>query len=338
MRSRSSTCRSSRCICRRSRSARSGVATPSSRRSWRIESAAKAPPATVRRSSSSPRAHDEDRAAARTTRRAPARHEPGQRPVPHGVRRLERGAARRSRRRRDALHRLPLYRGCTTGVGVDAEQTQRALLVDLAQRLDGRLGFEADVLPFSQVEALRSGGLELVPTSGIVEALRAVKDEDEIGAIGRAVRAAERAFEALTAETWVGRTERDLSWRLHQLMHANGADRPAFEVIATGANGSKPHAEPGEAIVGERTLVVADFGAQVDGYYSDCTRTLATGKNLPKDLRRAYDVCLEAQLAACAGIRPGMTGADADALARRIIAGAGFGDDFGHGLGHGIGI
>src|SRR5581483_10591541 len=223
-------------------------------------------------------------------------------------------------------------------VGVDAEQTQRALLVDLAQRLDGRLGFEADVLPFSQVEALRSGGLELVPTSGIVEALRAVKDEDEIGAIGRAVRAAERAFEALTAETWVGRTERDLSWRLHQLMHANGADRPAFEVIATGANGSKPHAEPGEAIVGERTLVVADFGAQVDGYYSDCTRTLATGKNLPKDLRRAYDVCLEAQLAACAGIRPGMTGADADALARRIIAGAGFGDDFGHGLGHGIGI
>jgi Xaa-Pro aminopeptidase len=222
--------------------------------------------------------------------------------------------------------------------GVDAQETKRALLVDLAERLDGTFAFEADVLPFSQVETLRQGGLDLVPLSGAVEALRAVKDEDEIAAIRRAVRAAERAFEALTAETWVGRTERDLAWRLHQLMHANGADRPAFEVIATGTNGSKPHAEAGEAIVGERMLVVADFGAQVDGYYSDCTRTLATGKNLPKELRRAYEVCLEAQLAACAEIRPGMTGAEADTIARRIIADADFGNDFGHGLGHGIGI
>ena len=222
---------------------------------------------------------------------------------------------------------------------VKAVETKRSLLADLAKRLDGRIGFEADVLPYAQVETLREGGLELVPTSGQVEALRAVKDADELDAIRRAARAAERAFEALTAETWIGRSERELAWRLRQLMHAHGVDHPSFDpVIASGANGSKPHAEPGDAIVGDDTLVVADFGAIVDGYCSDCTRTLSTGKNLPKDLRRAYDVCREAQVAACEEVRPGMTGEEADAVARGIIVDAGFGDAFGHGLGHGVGV
>jgi Xaa-Pro aminopeptidase len=223
--------------------------------------------------------------------------------------------------------------------GVEAEQTKRAVLVDLAERLDGRVAFEADVLPFKYVETLRAGGLDLVPAAGVVESLRAVKDDDEVDAVRHAARAAERAFEALTAETWAGRSERDLAWRLRQLLHAHGIDRPSFDaVIAAGVNGSKPHAEPGDAIVGENTLVVADFGATARGYCSDCTRTLATGKNLPRELRRAYDVCLEAQLAACAGIRVGMTGHDADAIAREVIASAGLGDAFGHGLGHGVGV
>jgi Xaa-Pro aminopeptidase len=223
--------------------------------------------------------------------------------------------------------------------GVEVHEARRALLADLAGRLEGRIAFEADVLPFAQVETLRAGGLELVPTSGVVEALRAVKDAGEIETTGRAARAAERAFEALTAETWVGRSERELAWRLRQLMHAHGADDLSFDTaIAAGANGSKPHAEPSEAIVGEHTLVVVDFGARVDGYCSDCTRTVSTGKNLSKELRRVYDVCFEAQLAACEGIRPGMTGHDADALARSIIADAGYGDEFGHGLGHGVGL
>jgi Xaa-Pro aminopeptidase len=222
--------------------------------------------------------------------------------------------------------------------GVDAVLTRRSLMVDLSKRLRGRIAFEADVLPFSQVEVLGSGGLDLVPVTGVVEALRAVKDDDEIARIARAARAAERAFEALTAETWIGRSEREIAWRLRQLLHAHGVDHLSFDTaVATGMNGSKPHGEPGDDIIETRTLVTADWGARLDGYCSDCTRTLATGE-LPPVLREIYDVCLEAQLAAVEGIRPGMTGVEADAISRKLIADAGYGDNFGHGLGHGVGI
>jgi Xaa-Pro aminopeptidase len=222
--------------------------------------------------------------------------------------------------------------------GVEAVPTRRALVADLAVRLGPTVAFEADSLAYSQYRLLARRGRRLVATHGLVEGLRAVKDEGELARVGRAVRAADRAFEALSAETWVGRSERELAWRLQQLLHAHGADRPAFELlIATGLNGSRPHAVPGDAIVEVRSLVVADWGATLDGYCSDCTRTLATGA-LPKELRRAYDVCLAAQLAAAEGIRPGMTGAEADRLARAVIEDAGFGDRFGHGLGHGVGL
>jgi len=221
---------------------------------------------------------------------------------------------------------------------VEAVLTKRSLMLDLAGRLRGKIGFEADILPYSQVEALGSGRLELVPVSGTVEALRAVKDEDEIGRVRRAALAAERAFEALTAETWIGRSERELAWRLRQLMHAHGIDHLSFDTaIAAGANGSKPHAEPGDDLVDEHMLVTADWGAQFEGYCSDCTRTLSTG-DLRKELNEIYAVCLEAQLAAVEKIKPGMTGVEADATARDVIAAAGYGDNFGHGLGHGVGM
>jgi Xaa-Pro aminopeptidase len=222
--------------------------------------------------------------------------------------------------------------------GVEAVLAKRALMLDLAKRLRGKVAFEADVLPFSQVERLGSGGLELEPVTGVVEALRAVKDEDEIGRIRRAAVAADRAFEALTAETWVGRSERELAWRLRQLLHAHGVDHLAFDTaIAAGPNGSKPHGEPGDDLVEPRTLVTADWGARLDGYCSDCTRTFSTGE-LSAQLKEIYEVCLAAQLAAIDQIRPGMTGVEADATARSVIAEAGYGDNFGHGLGHGVGV
>ncbi|HWB22382.1 MAG TPA: Xaa-Pro peptidase family protein [Gaiellaceae bacterium] len=221
---------------------------------------------------------------------------------------------------------------------VKAVLTKRSLLSELAGKLKGRLGFEADALPYSQHAVLASGGLELVARTGLVEGLRAVKDADEIEKLRRVALVAERAFEALTAEPWIGHSEREIAWRMRQLLHAHGTDEFSFETaIAAGPNGALPHAAPGDHTIALGTLVVADWGARLGGYCSDCTRTLSTGEP-PKELERIYEVCLEAQLAAVAGIRPGMTGAEADRIARDVIEEAGYGERFGHGLGHGVGV
>jgi Xaa-Pro aminopeptidase len=215
---------------------------------------------------------------------------------------------------------------------------KRALLVDLGPRLTGTVQFEADVLPYVQWEHLSTGKAKLVPTTGVVDELRAVKDEDEVAKIGRAAKIADRGLEALTAETWVGRSERELAWRLRELLHAHGADELAFDsIVASGPNGAMPHAHPTDRIVEANTLVTVDWGVRVDGYCSDCTRTFATG-SVTGELARAYDVCLAAQQRACDSIRAGMTGVDADMLARDPIQDAGFGKAFGHGLGHGVGL
>lgn len=223
--------------------------------------------------------------------------------------------------------------------GIDVQPAKRSLIADLAERLSGRIQFEADVLPYVQWERLAAHKVTPVATTGIVQGLRAVKDEEEIAAIRRAARVADRAFEALTAETWVGRSERELGWRLQELLHAHGADAPSFEaIVAYGPNGARPHARPTATIVEPRSLVVVDWGAMVDGYVSDCTRTVSTGGGLPEKLREIYEVCRSAQQQACDGIEPGMTGVEADALARDPITAAKWGPEFGHGLGHGVGL
>jgi Xaa-Pro aminopeptidase len=221
---------------------------------------------------------------------------------------------------------------------VELKVVKRAILKALGEELTGRLQFEADVLPYLEWERLSAGSAELVPTAGIVEQFRAVKDDEEIAAIGRAARVADRALEALTAETWVGRAEREIAWRLHELVHAHGADALSFEtIVVSGPNGALPHGNPSDRIVDRGTLVTVDWGVRLNGYCSDCTRTFSTG-SLPEQLRTAYDVCLTAQKKACAEIKPGMTGVEADAIARDEIEAAGFGANFGHGLGHGVGL
>jgi Xaa-Pro aminopeptidase len=221
---------------------------------------------------------------------------------------------------------------------VDVQMTKRAMMADIGARLKGPVQFEADVLPYLEWERLSSGAAELVPTSGLVDGIRAIKDGDEIAKIAKAARIADRGFEALTAETFVGRSEREIAWRLRELLHAHGADELSFEtIVASGENGALPHAHPTDRIVERGTLVTVDWGVRVDGYCSDCTRTVSTG-GLPDKLREAYDVCLAAQKHACANIKAGMTGVDADALARDPITDSGFGENFGHGLGHGVGL
>ena len=222
--------------------------------------------------------------------------------------------------------------------GVEFVETKRSLVADLAERLSGRIAFEADHLPYAGYETLAGGGLELVPRRGLVEALRAVKDERELDAIRRATAITNEAFAALAAERFVGRAERELAWRLEQLLREHGGHGLAFPVdVAAGPNAARPHHESGDHVVARGETVVVDAGASVDGYCSDCTRTFAAG-SLPGELTEAYAACLEGQLAGLEAVRAGTPGREADAAARDRIEAAGLGDAFGHGLGHGVGL
>ena len=222
--------------------------------------------------------------------------------------------------------------------GVEFIETKRSLVGSLAELLEGTVGFEADAVSYASWEVLRAGGLELVPRRGLVEALRAVKDESELEAIRRAGKITSEAYARFAGERFVGRTERELAWRLDELFHELGADAPAFEtIVASGPNAARPHARPTDRTMEAGETVVVDAGAMVGGYNADCTRTFATGP-LPNELESAYAATLEAQLAGLEATRAGVTGVDADEAARAKIEAAGFGGNFGHGLGHGVGL
>ena len=223
--------------------------------------------------------------------------------------------------------------------GIRFEQTPRAVIGALATRLAGQtVGIEAHVLTVESHGVLRDGGVETVSHSGIVERLRAIKEPGELDAMREAAGISDRVFEALAAEQFTGRTEVELAWRVRELFHEFGAAELSFDtIVASAENGASPHADVRGVQIPANTLVTVDAGCRVDGYASDCTRTFATGE-LPDDLARAYEVCLEAQLAALDAYGPGVSGRDADAAARDVIAAAGWGEQFGHGLGHGIGL
>jgi Xaa-Pro aminopeptidase len=223
--------------------------------------------------------------------------------------------------------------------GVEVVQTKRSLIGWLADELEGRVGFEANVLPYSFAEQLREGGLDLAPRTRLVEQLRAIKDEGELEIFRRACAITDRMFERLVSEVrFVGRPERDVAWDIQRLYHEEGADEPAFEsIVGSGPTGARPHARAGDRVIEEGELVVVDTGCRVDGYVSDYTRTLATGE-LDGELREAYGVVLAAQQAGLEAIRAGVTGVEADAAARDVIEGSDFAGTFGHGLGHGLGL
>jgi len=234
-----------------------------------------------------------------------------------------------------------------------------------------RLGFDdahLTVKQHAQIAELAPDGVELVAAGGIVECLRAVKDAGEIDAIRAAAKLADDALEEVLEGGLVGRTELDVALDLEVAMRRRGAQAVSFApMVAAGEHGALPHAEPRAVPIAAGTLVVIDWGAQLDGYASDCTRTYATGELDPRD-RAVYDVVLRAQLEALAAVRPGPTGKELDAVARAIIDGAGHadrdprghperrsgrggegagrarlhrggaGDAPGHGLGHGVGL
>ncbi len=223
--------------------------------------------------------------------------------------------------------------------GVEVVESPRDTCGWMAENLSGRIGFEAHVLPVTYVHRLRDGGIELAITTGVVERLRAVKDEAELDAFRRACAITDRMFERLTAEVkFVGRRERDVAWDIRRLFHEEGADEMAFDsIVGSGPTGAMPHARAGDKVIDSGELVVIDTGCRVDGYYSDYTRTLATGE-IDAEMREAYDTVLAAQQAGLDAIRPGVTGIAADAAARAVIDASPFAGTFGHGLGHGLGL
>jgi len=222
--------------------------------------------------------------------------------------------------------------------GVEFEETRRALLTDLAGRLSGRIGFEADFVSYAGYETLRDGSLEPVPRRGLVESLRAVKDQDELAAIKRACEITDRVFERLVEERFIGRTERDFAWTIEQLFHDEGAEAVAFEtIVASGPNSARPHGRATDRQIARGETVIVDTGCIVGGYASDYTRTFTTGF-VEGPIKEAYALVLAAQQAGFDALRSGVRGFDADAAARRVIDATAFAGTFGHGLGHGLGL
>lgn len=217
----------------------------------------------------------------------------------------------------------------------------RGLAELLSQAAPMRMGFDDADLTVRERGRLRKllpGEIELVEAGGLVERLRQVKEPREVELIAAAARLADEAFEAVVSRGVVGRTERELALALELAIRERGAWGPSFaSIIAAGAHGALPHAEPRDVAVQAGELLVVDWGAVVDGYCSDCTRTLATGE-LDGEAREVYELVAEAQLAGLEAVRARARGVDVDAAVRQVIVTAGYGEQFGHGLGHGVGL
>lgn len=223
--------------------------------------------------------------------------------------------------------------------GVSFVETARNLIASVGELLAGRrIAFEEAHLPYAGYRTLVEAGVEAVPSSGLVESLRAVKDDGEIAAMRRAGALSDEIFGALVEERFSGRTERELAWWIERSFREAGAEGVSFPtVVAVGETGTSPHAVSGEQIAEEGLLVTVDAGCVLDGYCSDCTRTFAIGR-IPDRLAWIHALCLEAQLAGLAAVGPGVSGRDADAASRVPIETASLGWAYGHGLGHGVGI
>jgi Xaa-Pro aminopeptidase len=227
-------------------------------------------------------------------------------------------------------------------VGAEWErpEAERELVPQIVGRMKGRVGFEdakLSVRQLARLEAAAGDEVEFVPAGDLVEQLRAVKDPEELKRIAAAAELADDVYRWAIEDGLAGRTEAEVARGCEARMREQGAEPSFPPIVAAGANGALPHAEPGDREIGKGELVVFDMGALLDGYCSDCTRTFATGE-LDGEEREVYELVQRAQAAALEAVRPGAVGKEVDAVAREMISEAGYGDRFGHGLGHGVGL
>ena len=225
--------------------------------------------------------------------------------------------------------------------GFETVRGERDLLADLAGRLSGRTGFDdahLSVRAHAKLSDALGAGVELVAAGGLVERLREVKEEAELRAIGAAAALADEALGAVLERGLAGRTELAVARELERELRERGAEDPSFPaIVAAGAHGALPHAQPRDTEIPGGELVIVDWGARVDGYCSDCTRTFATGE-LSEHAAEVYELVRRAQERALAAVRPGAGLSEVDGVARGLIEAAGHRERFGHGLGHGVGL
>jgi Xaa-Pro aminopeptidase len=211
----------------------------------------------------------------------------------------------------------------------------------VADRVSGRVGFEdgaMTVRSFERLNGLVGDSVELVAAGNLVEELRAVKDAGEVDAVRAAAQLADDALRRILERGLAGRTERQVATDIESEMRALGAEEPSFpSIVAAGPHGALPHAEPRDLAIERGVLVTIDWGARLDGYHSDCTRTFATGE-LDGEAAQVYELVRDAQERASDAVRAGAGGKEVDAISREVIAAAGHGDHYGHGLGHGVGL
>jgi Xaa-Pro aminopeptidase len=209
-----------------------------------------------------------------------------------------------------------------------------------------RIAYESDNMTVAAhqaaIRAVRSleppNRPELVATENVVDELRAVKDQEEIDLIDKAVEIADLALGKVAPSIEPGRTESQVAWEIEKAMRELGAESNAFDIIVgAGPNGSLPHHRADDTVIRPGDPIVIDMGATYQGYRSDLTRTFCVG-GPDERFREVYDIVLGAQLAAEEAVRPGVTGGEIDAVARDFIDDAGYGNRFGHGLGHGVGL
>ena len=207
-----------------------------------------------------------------------------------------------------------------------------------------QLGFEADDITVNFhrqiMEALKKKktSVKLVATEGLVEGIRSVKEPEEIEFITKACEITDAAFESIGPKIKGGKTEKQVAWELEKALRERGSQSLPFDIIVgSGPNAALPHAKPTDRIINEGEPIVIDMGAKYQGYASDLTRTICVGKPNAK-FRKVYNTVLEAQTSAMKAIKKGMTGNQADRIAREVIKKAGYGEAFGHALGHGVGL
>jgi Xaa-Pro aminopeptidase len=225
---------------------------------------------------------------------------------------------------------------------VRAESRPLQGMIDLLKKVPGvTIGFEGSWVNYSVYAKLAE---ELGPerrlqaVDRLIEELRAVKDADELATIRRAIAVTDRAYTDVVRQLRPGQTEKEIAWALERALRDFGADEMAFgPTVAAGANAAVPHHVSSDHEIRAGEPVWIDMGARIDGYCADLTRSFCLGSAAPEYLE-AYQLVLRAQQDAIAGLRAGLTGKEADALARDVIKAAGRGDEFGHSLGHGVGL